>query len=59
MTGRLVGKRVAILATDGFEQDELMSPREALLEEGATVDVIAPNEGAIRAWKHRDWGETV
>lgn len=59
MTTRLNGKRVAILATDGFEQDELMSPRDALIEAGATVDVIAPKEGAIRAWHHKDWGETV
>ena len=34
-TQQLTGKRVAILATDGFEQDELLSPLEALRDAGA------------------------
>jgi hypothetical protein len=29
-SGPLKGKRVAILATDGFEQTELLEPRRAL-----------------------------
>ncbi len=59
MIGRLAGKRVAILATDGFEQEELISPRDALIEAGARVDVIAPKEGTIRAWNHKNWGVSV
>ena len=34
MTGKLDGKKVAILVTDGFEQEELTRPREALDEAG-------------------------
>jgi protease I len=59
MVGTLVGKRVAILATDGFEEEELASPREALLERGAKVDVISPKSGSIRGWHHGNWGGSV
>jgi protease I len=56
---RLTDKRVAVLATHGFEQSELTEPVRALREEGATVDVIAPEEGEIRGWDHTDWGQSV
>lgn len=59
MAGKLVGKRVAILATDGFEQVELTEPRKALDEAGAMTEVIAPKSGEIRGWKTKDWGYTV
>ena len=39
---RLQGKKIAILATDGFEQSELLSPRSALLDAGAKA-----SEGGI------------
>ncbi|HEV2695176.1 MAG TPA: type 1 glutamine amidotransferase domain-containing protein [Verrucomicrobiae bacterium] len=55
----LSGKKVAILATDGFEQDELLSPLEALKAAGAEVHVISPNEGKIKGWKDADWGKKV
>src|SRR5437764_173550 len=42
MTGRLQGKKVAILATDGFEESELLKPLEALKKEGAQVEIVAP-----------------
>jgi len=51
----LNNKRVAILATDGFEESELHEPREALLQAGAFVDLIAPEAGAIKGWKDGDW----
>jgi protease I len=52
-------KRIAILATDGFEQSELMEPRQQLKDAGYTVEVVSPTEGRIRGWKHKDWGDTV
>ncbi len=52
-------KRVAILATDGFEQSELMQPRDKLKAEGFRVDVVSPKRGEIRGWKGKDWGEAV
>jgi protease I len=55
----LRGKRVAILATDGFEQSELVSPRDALRDAGARAVVIAPKAGTIRGWRHDQWGDPV
>ncbi len=49
---RLDGMRVAILATDDFEQAELIEPRKALDEAGARTTVIAPKAGKIKAFKH-------
>lgn len=55
----LEGKRVAIVATDGFEQSELLSPKRALEKRGAKVEIIAPKSGTIRAWHHTEWGQEV
>ncbi|XIA62335.1 type 1 glutamine amidotransferase domain-containing protein [Bradyrhizobium sp. TZ2] len=52
----LKGKRVAILATHGFEQSELEGPRDRLKKAGATVDVVSPASGEIRGWDKKDWG---
>ena len=52
-------KRIAILATNGFEQSELMDPRENLKTAGYTVDVVSPEAGIIRGWKDKDWSDTV
>ena len=52
-------KRIAILASNGFEQSELMDPRESLKTAGYTVDVVSPEAGNIRGWKDKDWGDTV
>lgn len=58
MTQQLNGKRVAILATDGFEESELSVPKAKLESAGATVHVIAPEAKGIRAWASTDWGDT-
>lgn len=55
----LKGLRVAILATDGFEQSELLEPKKALDAAGAATEVIAPMNGEIRGWNHKEWGDTV
>jgi hypothetical protein len=59
MASNLKGKKIAILATDGFEQSELMEPRKAFDAAGATTVVIAPKSGEIKGWKLKDWGESV
>ena len=51
--------KVVILATQGFEQSELMVPQRKLKEAGAEVVVAAPERGQIRGWKEKDWGESV
>jgi len=55
----LAGKRVAVLATDGFEQVELTRPVEALKAAGAEVEVVAPRGGSIQGFEHHDKGERV
>ncbi len=52
-------RKVAILATNGFEQSELEKPLKALKDAGATVHVIAPEGGEIRGWDGDDWGRNV
>ena len=58
-SNRLKGKKIAILATDGFEQSELLSPQAALLEAGADIEVVSIKEGQISAWDEDNWGEKV
>jgi DJ-1/PfpI family len=45
-------KRIAILATDGVEQDALLQPMEALIDAGAKVDVASTESGDIQGIKH-------
>ncbi|MCW1886021.1 type 1 glutamine amidotransferase [Luteolibacter flavescens] len=52
-------KKVAVLATDGFEQSELLDPSAALQEAGASVVVVTPEGEAIRGWKDKEWGQTI
>ena len=50
----LNGKRVAILVTEGFEQIEMTSPREALEKAGAKCVLISPKGGQVLGFKHHD-----
>jgi protease I len=59
MASELQGKRIAIVATDGFEQSELIEPKMALEQEGARVEVVAPHSGHIQGMRHHDKGERV
>ncbi|MFS4418214.1 type 1 glutamine amidotransferase domain-containing protein [Maribacter sp. 2307ULW6-5] len=56
---KLEQKKVAILATDGFEKSELFEPLEALRKEGATVHIISNKSGEIKSWDKTDWGDAV
>ena len=49
---RLNGKTVAVLATDGVEQIELLEPVKALKAAGATVEVVSPKDGEIQGFEH-------
>ena len=55
----LTGKKIAILATDGFEQSELLKPRSALQEAGAKTAVVSLKSGEIKGWHEKNWGQTV
>src|SRR4051794_2525895 len=54
----LKGKRVAIIVTDGFEQIEMTSPREALDKAGAKTVLVSPKDGAVQGFKHHDKAST-
>jgi protease I len=55
----LSGFRVALLATDGFEQSELIEPRHALKEAGADTEVISLKGGKVHGWSKNEWGNEV
>jgi protease I len=55
----LKGKKIAILATNGFEQAELEVPRDRLKSAGASVDVISLAAGEIKGWDKKNWGAPV
>lgn len=55
----LNGKKVAILVTDGFEQVELVEPRKALDQAGATTRIVSPKKDRVRGWNHTEWGDEV
>jgi protease I len=59
MGNELNGKRVAALVAQGFEQVELIDPKQALEAAGAKVDIISPEQGRVRGWNHTDWGTDV
>lgn len=59
MSAKLLNKRVAILATDGFEQVELTQPKEALEEAGAQVSIVSPKSGKIQGMRHAEKGDQI
>ncbi|MFV9484687.1 type 1 glutamine amidotransferase domain-containing protein [Christiangramia sp. ASW11-125] len=50
-------KRIAILATDGFEEVELTSPKEAMDKEGFNVEIVSLKSGDIKSWDGDNWGK--
>src|SRR3954453_20848173 len=55
--GKLEGKKIAIIATDGVEQVELVEPRKALEEAGATTELLSLDTGQIQGFNHLDHGD--
>lgn len=52
---QISGKKVAILTDDGFEEEELTSPKKALEEAGVLVFIVSPQKKSVKAWKHDHW----
>ncbi|MCR9183209.1 MAG: type 1 glutamine amidotransferase [Flavobacteriaceae bacterium] len=48
-------KRVALLATNGYEKSELNSPKEAMEKEGFQIDIISLEKGKIKGWSDGNW----
>jgi protease I len=59
MANKLEGIKVAILATDGFEQSELFEPKKALQEAGAEVKIVSLKAGEIKGWNEKNWGDSI
>lgn len=49
--------KIAILATHGFEESELQSPKEYLEQQGWVTEIVSPEEGSIKSWSGKDWGK--
>jgi protease I len=58
MAGRLDGKTIAFLATEGVEQVELTEPWKAVQEAGGSPELISLEEGQVQAYNHLDKGDT-
>jgi protease I len=58
MAGRLDGKTIAFLATDGVEQVEHTKPWEAVREAGGAPELISLEDGEIQGFEHLDKGDT-
>lgn len=56
--GQLSGKRIAFLATDGFEQVELTKPWDAIKKAGAEVELVSLKSGEIQGMRHADKADT-
>lgn len=58
MSKKLDGKKIAILATNGFEESELFEPKKRLEEAGAETTVVSLESGEIKSWKGDGWGKS-
>lgn len=52
-------QRILIIATDGFEQSELMQPKQILKQAGAQITIASLTMGDIKGWDQKNWGESV
>ena len=57
MANELRNKRIAVLVDHGFEQSELTEPKKALEAAGATAEIISPQSGKVKGWRHTNWGD--
>jgi protease I len=51
----ITGRKIAILTEDGFEEEELTSPKKALEDAGAMVFIVSPQKKRVKAWSHDHW----
>ncbi len=57
MNKRLDGKKVAVLVDQGFEEIELTEPINALQADGALPQIVSPQQGKVKSYRHDHWGE--
>ena len=56
---QLEGKKVAILATDGYEESELLEPKKALDNADVKTEIISLASGKIKGWKNGNWSDSI
>jgi protease I len=56
---KLKNKKIAIVATHGFEHSELFEPKKALEQAGAHVEILSRQSGKIKSWKDDKWDESI
>jgi protease I len=59
MANELRNKRVAVLVDNGFEQVELIQPKEALEAAGARAEIVSPQARKVKGWNFTEWGDEV
>ncbi|MFT3741762.1 MAG: type 1 glutamine amidotransferase domain-containing protein [Gammaproteobacteria bacterium] len=57
MSNALSGKKIAILVENGFEQSEMTSPKAALEQAGAQVDIVSSVKDEVKGWQKGNWGD--
>ncbi len=55
MAKSVQGKKVAIITDNGFEEVELTSPKKALEDAGAIVQIVSPQKDKVKAWDQDHW----
>jgi len=59
-TSNLHSKKIAFVATDGFEQSELFEPKEKLEAMGAVVEILSiDGNSSIKGWSENNWGKSI
>ena len=56
MTVSLAGKKIAILAANGFDENHVTAIQRALIKEKAVMKTVAPEQGVVNGWQGAGWG---
>lgn len=57
MEHKINGLKIAIVVANGFEQSEMVEPKKNLEQAGAKTFIISPDEGKVKGWKEKNWGD--
>lgn len=56
MSKPLSGVKIAILAANGFNQQNLTDTQKTLNTAGASLKIICPDQGLVNGWEGQGWG---
>jgi protease I len=56
MSKPLLGTKIAILIANGFCEQDMTETQRALLEAGANVRIVSPEQGLVNSWTGDAWG---